>query len=446
MERQMLRSTLKKLEAMGKLEVCNVEVNPEYELGAVLKYYNNERPMLFNRVKNSKITVVGGLYGSREIFYDLMDTTHEDRIYQLMNAIANPKPTKLLKDGPIKENIITRNINLPKLLPIPKFHGDDSSTFITAGVMIIKDPDTGKTFTSVRRFQINGGNKISVLIASAMLKNQIEALRKGNKPLEMAVVLGYDAPYLLASQLSSQLYGVDKHQIDSALRGEALELVKCHTVDLEVPAYCECVLEGIIPPDKSEVEGPFGELMGYYGGVAPHPIMEVTAVLHRNNPIFQVAFPCREEHFSNGLVREMELYNDIKRLMDVKDVHITMGGGYRFHAIVSIHKKNKGEGKTAILAALGANKDLKHVVIVDEDIDIFNPDAVEGAIATRVQASKDMVVIASAVGSGLDPSHLLEKASDKMGIDATKPVGEIGKGFEMAKIPGYEKIDISKYL
>ena len=442
----MLRYTLEELKSMGELLVCDREVNSEYELGAVLKYFRNKRPILFKRVKGSTIRGAGGLYGNREILYKLLHMDHENRLFKFMDAIANPKSYKVVDGGPVKENVIRRNIDLPKILPIPKFQEKDSSSFITAGVLVVKDPETGKYFTSIRRFQVNGRNQLSALIASPKLTEDFLKLEKENKPLEVAIVLGYDAPFLMASQISSATYGVDKYQIDSALRGEPLELVPCETVDLLVPAYCEIVLEGRIVPGKREMEGPFGELMGYYGGVAPHPIIEVDAIMHRDDPIFQIAFPCREEHLSNGLIREVELYNQLKNQVNVVDVNVTEGGGYRFNAFASIYKQKEGDGKSAIIAALGSNKDLKQVVIVDEDVDIFDLQDIEWAITTRTQGSQDFVVIPGALGSSLEPSHDLRGITDKIGIDATKPLGENAIEFERAIIPGYESIDISRYF
>ena len=446
MESQMLRASLEKLKKNGELMICDVAVDPKFELGAVLKYYKNERPMLFNRVRGSNIPVVGGLFGNRKIYYDMLGIHHEERIATFADAIANPKPAKLVRDGPIMENIITRNIDLERMLPIPTFHEKDSSSFITAGMLVIRDPDTGINYISIRRFQINGGNEMSILIASPLLRRQFEHLESKNKPLKVAIVLGYDYSLLLASQVSSETYGVDKYEIDSALRGEPLELVKCHTVDLEVPAYAEYVFEGTIVPNKREDEGPFGELMGYYGPQGSHPIVEIKAVMHRNNPIFQTAFPCREEHLSNGLIREVELYSDVKRMVDVKDVNVTIGGGCRFHGVVSINKKSEGDGKSAIIGALSSSKDLKHVVIVDSDINIFQNDDVELAIATRVQSSKDVVIIPDALGSGLDPSHNIRGVTDKLGIDATKPLGDKEINFSRSCIPHFEEININKYF
>lgn len=287
----MLRATLEELRRMNQLLVCQREVDPEYELGAVLTYFRNRRPILFNRVKNSSVRVAGGLYGDRDIVYHLLHTSKENRLFKFMEAIANPKPYRVVSTGPVKENVIRGNIDLPRLFPIPKFQGRDSSSYITAGVLVVKDPETGKYFTSIRRLQVNGGNSISVLIGSEKLTNDFLELEKQNKPLEVAIVLGYDAYFLLASQVSSSTYGVDKYEIDSALRGEPLELVRCESVDLLVPAYAEIVMEGKMVPHVRELEGPFGELMGYYGKQAPHPIIQIDVVTHRNDPIFQVAFP-----------------------------------------------------------------------------------------------------------------------------------------------------------
>ena len=442
----MLRSTLETLRANNSLLETDKEVDYIYEMGAVLKYFNNKVPMLFNNIKGNPLSSVGGLYGDRMLIYDLLGIDHNNRIERFMNSIVNPQPYKVVSNGKVKENIIKRNIDIQRILPVNKFQEKDISSFITAGVMVVKDSATEKYFTSIRRLQVNGGNQLSALIASPKLTNDFLELEKQGKPLEVAIVLGYDAPFLMASQISSATYGVDKYMVDSSLRGEPLELVPCETVDLLVPANAEIVLEGRIVPSKRELEGPFGELMGYYGAQAPHPIIEVDCILHRNNPIYQTAFPCREEHVSNGLIREMELYYHLKNQVDVVDVNVTEGGGYRFNAFIAIRKHKKGDAKTAILAALGLNKDLKQVVIVDEDVNIFDLQEIEWAITTRSQASMDYTIVEGALGSSLEPSHDIRGVTDKVGIDATKPLEDNTGKFSRAIIPEYDNIDISKYF
>lgn len=442
----MLRYTLEKLDKLGYIKTCNKKVNKDYELGAVLNYFDNEVPIIFNNIEGYKTKLVGGLYGNRKIFYDLMDTNKENRIFKIMDAISNPKSIKEISTGPIKENIITDNIDINKLFPIPTSHEKDSSSFITSGMLIVKDPETKDTHMAVRRFQINSKDNISALVsgASPHLNRIIKKSEENNEPIECAVVLGYDAEFLISSQISSSKYGLDKYKVYSALKGQPLEVVKCHSVDILVPAYCEIVLEGYIRPDKKVKEGPFGELMGYYGEIADHPTMDIKTIMYRNSPIFQHAFPCREEHLSNGLIREVEMYSALDSVVDIEDVNVSVGGGCRLHAVVSINKKNEGDGKSAILTALGSSKDLKHVVIVDKDVDIYSYKDVEFALSSRVQASEDIIIIKHALGSGLEASHVYRGISDKMGIDATKPLGI--DLFDRAIIPGYEGININDYL
>jgi len=443
---QMLRACLGKLEDKYDMLKTNVEVDPKFELGGILEKLGNTTPVIFNNVKNSNMKIIGGMFGDREMFYDFTGTTREKRIFKYMDALTNPIAPNLVTDAPVKENIIRRNINLGKFMPIPTFHEYDSSSFITAGIFVIKDPETSRVYTSIRRFQYNGTNSLSVLVTSPMLSEQMKELFRQKKKLECAVVLGYDYYFCLASQYSSQQYGVDKYHIDGGLRGEPLEVVKCETVDLEVPAYAEIVLEGTISYGDEEVEGPFGELMGYYGSVKKHPVMRVNTILHRNDPILQISAPCKEEHLSNGLIRDIEVFTHVNRLVECLDVNVTIGGGCRFTAFVSINKKTKGDGKQALIGALSSSKDIKHVVVFDDDVDIFDYADVDGAIATRVNAAEDLFIIKGAMGTGLDPSHLLDGTSDKIGIDATKPIGEKAKGFEKTKIPGYDKIDLRKFF
>ncbi len=299
MSEQMLRSVLGSLrDKYGMLE-CDVPVDPKFQLGGILEKLGNDKPVLFKKVKGHTMPVIGGMFGNRDMFYDLIGTTREDRFAKILGAMASPRAPKLVQNAPVHENIINGRIDLGKLLPMPTFHELDSSSFITAGVLAVKDPDTGKVYTSIRRFQYNGGNSLSALVTSQPLSGQLQRLREQKKNLEVAVILGYDHIFCLASQISSGLYGIDKYAFDSALRGEPLELVKCKTVDIDVPAQAEIVLEGIIPWDEMKTEGPFGELMGYYGAVAGHPVMPVRCLTHRNEPIFKISAPCEGERSSS---------------------------------------------------------------------------------------------------------------------------------------------------
>ena len=445
----MLRAELARLRQTGELMECGVPVDPKYELGAVLTYYKNERPMLFTNVRGSSMPIAGALYGNRRIILDMLGVSSEERFGKIMAAIAAPQSPKLLNDGPLTRNIITRGIDLRRLLPVPTSNEEDNAPYITAGILAYRDIETGKVHMAVRRIQVNGGNLINVVVsgASPHLLKMLNTCTAQNRSLECAVILGYDAPFLLASQLSSQKYGLDKYEVDSALRGEPLLLVKCHSIDFAVPAQAELVLEGMIRPGNLGPEGPFAELMGYYSTPAPSPLMDVTAVLHRDGAIFQHAFPCREEHLVYGMIKEVEIFSALSSVVDVRDVNLTIGGGCRLHAVVSIRKNCEGDAKSAILTVLGAYKDVKHVVVVDEDVDIYDSRDLEFALASRFQASRDLIVAQGALGSPLEASHLERGVTDKMGVDATKPLAQDAGIYKRAGIPGFGKVlDIGKYF
>lgn len=449
MKGQMLRAVLRYLERQGKLKKCSEKVEPQFELGAVLSYYNNEQPVLFTNVAGSRIPVAGGLYGNRDLIYELMETTCEERILKLMNAIARPGKPVFAESAPVQEQVDTGNIDIKKMLPVPTSNEYDSGPFITAGMFVYRDIETGKIQTAVRRIQVNKGNSVNILVspASPSLLEMIKRCKEMQKTIECAVILGYDPYLLLASQVSSDKYGLDTYEVDCALRGEPLELVKCKSVGLEVPAHAEIILEGTIKPGAESIEGPFAELMGYYSTKGMAPVMEVNVITSRKDAIYQHCFPCKEEHLAYGMIKEAEAYAALRSHIDVKDVNFTIGGGFRLHAAVSIHKRAAGDGKSAILTVLGNYKDVKHVIVVDDDVDIYDALELEGALASRFQASKDLVVIKGALGSALEPSYFENGSSDKMGFDATKPLGTTLKNYERAVIPGYgQSFDIHKYI
>ncbi|MNV51924.1 3-octaprenyl-4-hydroxybenzoate carboxy-lyase [compost metagenome] len=252
---------------------------------------------------------------------------------------------------------------------------------------------------------------------------------------------------MLASQISTHLYHCDKLDVAGALLGTSLDVVQCQTVDLEVLAEAEVVLEGKILPHVREPEGPFGELGGYYGDCTQQPVIEFTAITHRNEPIWQTIYPSsHEEHLPMALAREATLLSTVRQVVpEVLNVHLTVGGIGRYHAVISIRKRSEGDGKQALLAAFASDKDLKHVVVVDEDVNLFDPQDVEWAIATRVQADLDVFIVPGAKGSPLEPSHQLRGVSAKMGIDATYPIAA-KESYRRTSIPVAPDFNIQDYL
>ncbi|AZU62116.1 UbiD family decarboxylase [Neobacillus mesonae] len=440
-----LRALLDNWEQRGLLARVKKEVDPKYELGAVIRHFNGAKPLLFEKLKGYNTPMVAGLGGDRGLMADSMGIMEAELIPKLIEAIVNPIPTRKLGTGPVHENVVMGEFDLEDLFPIPTYHAEDSGQYYVAGVMVVKDITGKKRYTSIRRMQFLEANRTNILITSPELFSQYEYFEERNEPMEIAVMFGVVPAVILSSQVSTHLYHTDKLDIAGALLGQSLDVVQCKTVDLEVLAEAEIVFEGKMLPHIRETEGPFGELAGYYGTISQQPIVEITAVTYRNNAINQTIFPSSyEERLPMALVREATLLGTVRQVVPkVKAVHITMGGVARYHAVIQIEKQSDGDGKQAALAAFASDKDLKHVVVVDEDVNIWNSDDVEWAIATRVQADQDIFIVPGAKGSPLESSHNLRGVSAKMGIDATYPLTH-AKDFKRTSVP--IKIDIAQYL
>jgi 2,5-furandicarboxylate decarboxylase 1 len=291
-----------------------------------------------------------------------------------------------------------------------------------------------------------GPNRLGILILPRHLNHFFRAAEAAGRPLEVAIAIGLDPILLLASQAIAPL-GFDEYTIASALYDKPLELVKGDTVDIEVPAQAEIVLEGRLLPGVREIEGPFGEYPKYYGPASPKPVIELTAMTTRRNPIFQTIVAATMEHLLLGAIpRECGMLQVIRNAVpNVRAVHLTPGGTCRYHTVVSLDKQNEGEARNVMFAAFSSSQEIKRVVVVDKDVDIFDPIDVEWAMATRFQAGRDAVIVERALGNKLDPSSS-DGLSDKLGIDATVPLDAPPGRFERIRIPGEDKIKLTEYI
>lgn len=421
------------------------EVDPKYELGAVINKFNGKQPLIFEKIKGYSSPMVAGLGGDRDLVADSIGIEPSQFIPKIIDAIVNPIPTRLVATGPVHDNVVLGEFDLEDLFPIPVFHAEDSGGYYVSGILVVKDSSGKKRYTSIRRMQYLGGNKTNILITSPELYEQYTQFEKRGESMEVAVMFGVVPAVVLGSQISTHLYHADKLDVAGALLGSSLDVVQCKTVDIEVLAEAEIVLEGKMLPNVREQEGPFGELAGYYGEVSPQPVIEFSAVTYRDNAVSQTIFPSSyEERLPMALVREVVLFNTVRQVVpNIKDTHITMGGGGRFHAVIQIEKISEGDAKQAALAAFASDKDLKHVIVVNDDVDIFDPEDVEWAMATRVQADIDVFIVPGAKGSPLESSHNLRGVSAKMGIDATYPLNEAHM-FRRTSIP--LEVNLDDYL
>ena len=441
-----MREWLDTLAQQDLLKVVNRRVNLHYELPAVAKKADGRWAVRFNHPEDFKMPVVAGFASSRLLLAQAMGVPVERASEHFARAQANPAACEMVdaKSAPVKQ-VISSKVNLAEL-PIPVHHEKDGGRYITAGVLVSRDPNTRTRNVSIHRLQVLGPDRLGILILPRHLNAFYRVAEQANKPLEVAIAIGVDPILLLSSQALAPL-GFDEFTIASALYGKPLQLVKCESVDQEVPAQAEIVLEGRILPGVREVEGPFGEYPKYYGPALPRPVIELTAITTRQDPIYHTIVPASMEHMLLGAVsREGGMLQVIRGAVpSAVAVHLTPGGGCRYHAVVSIDKKHEGEGKNAMLAAFSSSQEIKRVVVVDKDVDIFDPVEVEWAIATRFQAGRDLTIITRALGNKLDPSSD-DGISDKMGIDATVPLGADPFRFERIRIPGESEIDLKSYF
>jgi 2,5-furandicarboxylate decarboxylase 1 len=292
--------------------------------------------------------------------------------------------------------------------------------------MITRNPRTGAQNVSIHRCQLHGPNRLGVLLLPRHAHMFFEMAEQGGRPLEAAIVIGVDPLTLLASQAIAPI-DVDELEIAGALHRRPLSVVKCLTSDLRVPAEAEIVIEGRLLPGVREPEGPFGEFTGYFSRRSTEHVFVAKAIAMRERPWFQSIGSGRAgDHITTlGLVREAEIWNALQRAIpNVTGVHVPLSGTSSFTAYVSIKQGRPGEAKHVIPIVLGVDHYLKLVIVVDDDIDVSDESDVMWAVATRMQADRDLVVIGGSLGAMLDPSADDRGVTAKLGIDATRPFGE----------------------
>jgi len=433
-----LRDFLSKLETDGDLIRIKKPVSTEYEIANII-YTLNEKPVIFDNVKGHNMPIFSGITSNRDIISKGLGTTKEKLLLKLVNALRNPKKPEIVKKAPCQE-VVIKNPDVSKLPLLYHLKGDGDK-YATATVSTIKDPETGRNVSYHRLMQIDKNKFTARLIKKRQTRTTYDKL---DKDLEMAVCIGNSVAVMVAASLGPPP-GVDEFSIANSL--DNTPLVKCITKDLEVPSESEIVIEGRLTKELDR-EGPFVDLTETRDFERQEPVFVVDCITHRKDAMYQALIPGRLEHkILMGMPKEPTIYNEVSRVVDCKNVLVTMGGGSWLHGIVQIKKKNPEDGKKAIEAAFNGHKSMKHVVVIDEDVDIYNQNAVEWAIATRFQGHKDLIIKADEPGSSLDPSGKHEPGkktlTTKVGIDATIPSDVDKKNYEVVK---YKQVDMDDYL
>ncbi|MDD3853779.1 MAG: UbiD family decarboxylase [Syntrophomonadaceae bacterium] len=442
-----LRDFLSYLENAGDLQKIEEELSPRHEIQAVMKYMDKgDGPaVLFPNVKGYQIPVVGNLLGRRRrlaMAFGVEEDQIVDEYYRRRQQVYQPK---LVADGPVKEVIIKSDIDITKVIPALTHHAKDIGPYFSTAVTIAKDPETGVRGMGLHRVQIKDRNTLGLFLATPPLSVFLKKAEELNRPLDIAMVIGMD-PLTFFSSVIWAPPGLDKFDIAGALAQKPIELVKCSTVDIEVPAQAEFVLEGRVLPNVRDTEGPFGESSGYYF-TYQNPVVKIQAMMHRKDPIYHALCLFSQEDSIlmdvgwavDNLRPLREKFPNIKRI-EFKEMG-QLG-------VVQIDKKAESEPKE-IIEHLLSSIFIKQVMVVDCDVNIDDQNELNWALISRLRSPQNLIIKPDMMGSAIDPSAVMEestakgKLSDinshiakvtKIGIDVTKPLNELEK---------YEKVDIS---
>lgn len=451
-----LRGYLGCLDPDRELLTVDRPVSLGQELASVVKALEpaGAPGVLFTSAIGSPWPVLMGTFGTRERIARALGTNPRRTLDHVAEVMVQDLPEpQLVVEAPVQETTATGDEVDLDALPFATHSRDDAGRYITAGVVAAKDPRTGNVNTGMYRMMVTGQRSITVNAAPDHDLGRIfAAAREAGEKVEIAVVIGHHPAYLVASQLKNPL-AIDAHRLTGGLFGESLRVVRGITVDLPIPADAEIVLEGVVDPAALTPEGPFGEF-SYHYGKAQAPDCRITAVTHRREPIFLDLHPTHSEHLCLWLFpgRESRLLEAVRRSVPgAVDARIPFHGG-SFSAFISVAKRKEGDGKQAILAALAADHFLKHVIVVDPDIDVHDTEQVLWASHVRFQADRDLVTLSGAKGIRMDPSADqfttpvgTDTVTAKIGIDATRSLTGFPDRADLPH-PGFEYLDPRPYL
>jgi 2,5-furandicarboxylate decarboxylase 1 len=421
-----LRNSITQARAEGQLIEVDSPTAPGPQMARLI-HQQDGRPILFNRVRDFPgWRVLAGMASAREYFATALGVPVENLIHRLAAALENPIPPPIVEDAACQQ-VIRPDVDLTRL-PILRHFDFDAGPYVTAGILILDDPDYGRNASYHRLLRLDERRFAARVVEK---RGTDTALRKSAGDVPVAICIGNSLPVLLAASMSPPME-VDELAVANALAPTSV--VACRTVPLHVPADCELVLEGRLTHTTAP-EGPFVDLTETMDFVRPGPVIEIDCITQRSDPIYQALLPGRLEHkLLMGMPKEPTIYAAVNRVCRCLNVAITPGGASWLHAVVQIEKQGPDDGRAAIQAAFEGHGSLKHVVVVDSDVNPYDPAEVEWAVATRFQASRDLIVLADQPGSSLDPSGIHQAGrksrTAKMGLDATIPWGADRATFE----------------
>jgi UbiD family decarboxylase len=438
------RCFLSLLDERRELVRINKVVSTKFELAAVVSKLEGKQAILFEKIDKSQFKVACNVLGTRRRFSLVIGERNiiDSHFLHLNRNISEPEKTS--ETAPFYEN----SSKVLSELPIVTHFEKDAGPYITSSIVFAKDPEKGTQNASTHRLlKIDDQNMVIRMVEGRHLHKCYCSATEHGEDLKVAITIGVHPAVSIAAAYQAA-YGVDEMLIANSFLDGELTLSKSHYSELYIPTYSEIVLEGRILKDKTADEW-MVEMLRTYDFKRKQPIFELDKIRFRNNAIFYDILPGFAEHrLLMGLPVEAKIFHAVKNVVPTtKSVHLTDGGSNWLDAVIQIRKRLEGEPKNALLAAFASHPSLKIAIIVDDDIDPRDPQAVEYAISTRCQADRDLMVIHNAKGSSLDPSSdQVNLVTTKIGIDATATLLKPKDRFEVARIPGQEKISLSDYF
>jgi UbiD family decarboxylase len=433
------------MEADGFLKRVTDPISTKHEIAAYIRKVSdtNGDALLFDNVTGyENFGVLGGLFATQRLIEYLLGASGKDRLIKYQNAIDHPIEPNLIHNPPCQEFIFTGDdVDLFEL-PNVTYHGKDSDPYITMGVEITRDCISGIRNAAIHRMQVKNKNTLGCQLGPySHMGIQTKHARENGKMMEIAIAIGV-SPYVILGSQARVPFDFDELSVAGGLAGEPIDIAKCITIDLEVPADSEIVVEGYYDPNVEEPEGIFAEYPGYYGPVPLTPVIHVTAITFRKNPIYLAGLsgkPHTENHLLRALPMETELFNFTRQVSEnVEDV-ILVPGGATFMSAISMTNTRVHESRQVLMAALASRARCKTVVAVNADINIKDASDILWAINTRSQPDRDMIILKDMPVCELDPSGI-DGGTSAIGIDATIPFNTVFE--EPAFIPGLDAVKI----
>lgn len=432
----------------GELLSLSKPFDPKYEISTVISELGKrEAPaVLFRKVKGFEISVIGNLFGTVKRLALALGLEEERLLEDVIPRLEKRIPPILISEDPAEVVHVPKGkVDLLKVLPALTHYSKDSGPYITSGISSARDPKTGVTGRGLHRMEVRGKNTLGISLLNPPLADIYAMHRKEGKNMAIATAIGVSPAVFIASIFKVPA-AVDKLSVAGGLKGEPVETTMAETVDLDIPAHGEIVIEGYIDPRDKEEDGTLGESSGYYMAFGKSPTIHVTGLKYRKGALYHAVVPwAREVDSLLYLVHGLDFIPKMRReVPSLRQIHLkpmTFGS----HVVMSMDTDHKGEIRRALTLALSFVS-VKKAVVVDVDVDPQDDQEVEWALATRFQADRDLIVIPELRGQPIDPSSRWTGEgflTTKMGLDATRPKKE---GFEKVDVPEEVKRRLSPVL